>query len=200
MKRSPGATWPRRPSSFSLIELLTVIAIIAILAGLTIAAFTGVERTALRNRARNEIQAMGSALESYKADNGGYPIPAVTTFSTTNVYVTAAPNLLSGIYQQSSATLYEQLSGYTNVNYIYGTYPTPPSHVYYAFSPRQLGNNSTAATAPVFVQDPFGNSYGYFNGNGTNMPFNGTNQYDLWSTAGDTGGTNMPGWVTDWAN
>jgi hypothetical protein len=143
---------------------------------------------------------MGSALESYKADNGGYPIPAVTTFSTTNVYVTAAPNLLSGIYQQSSATLYEQLSGYTNVNYTYGTYPSPPSHVYYAFNPRQLGNNSTAASAPVFIRDPFGNSYGYFNGNGTNMPFNGTNQYDLWSTAGDTGGTNMPGWVTDWAN
>jgi type II secretory pathway pseudopilin PulG len=200
MKKMSRLNGSRRPNSFSLVELLTVIALIAILAGLTIAAFSGVQRTALRNRAQNEIKAMGSALESYKADNGGYPIPAAVTFTSTNVYTTAAPNLLNGIYQQSSATLYEQLSGYTNVNYTYGTYTSPPGHVYYAFNSRQLGNNNAASGAPVFIQDPFGNSYGYFNGNGVNVPFNGTNQYDLWSTAGDTAGTNMPGWTTDWGN
>jgi prepilin-type N-terminal cleavage/methylation domain-containing protein len=197
MSRAPGS---RRPNSFSLVELLTVMAIIAILAGLTIAAFAGVERTSLRSRATNEIRAMGSALESYKADNGSYPNPVSVTFTSTNVYLTAAPNLANGIYQQSSALLYEQLSGYTNANYTYGTYTAPPGHIYYAFASRQLGNNKTAAGGPVFVQDPFGNSYGYFNGNGTNMPFNGTNQYDLWSTAGDTAGANMPGWITDWGN
>ena len=99
MKKSSRTILSRRLGGFSLIELLTVLTIIAILAGLTIAAFSGVHRTALRNRARNEIQAIGSAMESYKADNGSYPTPPAAIFTSTNVYTTASPNspLPSGI-------------------------------------------------------------------------------------------------------
>ena len=43
------------PTSFTLVELLTVIAIIAILVGLTLAAYSGVAKTAARSRARSEI-------------------------------------------------------------------------------------------------------------------------------------------------
>jgi prepilin-type N-terminal cleavage/methylation domain-containing protein len=199
--KSSRATLYGRPDGFSLIELLTVLVIIAILAGLTLAAFSGVQRSALRSRAKNEIAALGASLESYKADNGSYPTPPATTFTSTNVYLTAAPNLAGGTYQMSSEYLYEALTGRTN-------YSDPPAtagtHIYYVFNARQLGNNSATAGGPIYIQDPFGNSYGYFNGyyGGATpqLPFNGTNQYDLWSTAGDTGGTNMPGWVTDWGN
>jgi prepilin-type N-terminal cleavage/methylation domain-containing protein len=57
MKKSSRAMLSRWPKGFSLVELLVVITIIAILVGLTLAAFSGVQRSAYRNRARNEIGA-----------------------------------------------------------------------------------------------------------------------------------------------
>ena len=53
-------------------------------------------RVAGRDRAASEIKAMDSALESYKSDNGGYPVPpAGTGFTSINDYITASP-LLAG--------------------------------------------------------------------------------------------------------
>jgi general secretion pathway protein G len=75
----------RSLSSFTLIELLVVMVIIAILAALTLAAYTGVFKTAARARARSEITAISAALESYKTDNGVYPTPsAAVGFTSTN--------------------------------------------------------------------------------------------------------------------
>jgi general secretion pathway protein G len=42
--------------------------------------------------------------------------------------------------------------------------------------------------------DPFGYSYNYVYTNGS--PNNGTNNYDLWSTAGNSGSTNT--WIKNW--
>lgn len=59
--------------AFTLVELLTVIAIIAILAGLVLSTAGYIQNKAARSRAEAEIAAMEAALESYKADNGIYP-------------------------------------------------------------------------------------------------------------------------------
>lgn len=59
--------------AFTLVELLTVIAIIAILAGLVLSTAGYIQKKAARSRAEAEIAAMEAALESYKADNGIYP-------------------------------------------------------------------------------------------------------------------------------
>ncbi len=61
---------------FTLIELLIVVALIAVLAGLTLAALGGANQKAARDRTKAEIAAMANALESYKSQNGTYP-PAV---------------------------------------------------------------------------------------------------------------------------
>jgi general secretion pathway protein G len=58
---------------FTLMELLIVIAIIAILASLVLAAAGSVQKKGARSRTEAEIAALGAALESYKADNGDYP-------------------------------------------------------------------------------------------------------------------------------
>jgi prepilin-type N-terminal cleavage/methylation domain-containing protein len=192
----------RRPAGFSLVEMLTVLAIIAILIGIILAAISGVMRTAGRDRARSEIKTMESALESYKSDNGNYPAPGPAGFSSTNDYTGYSPLSSTGPYQGSSAFLYEQLSGYTNGGYVYGAAITPPGHVYYAFSQGQLGNNKPSAGGPVYIKDPWGNSYGYFFSTNVNLPYNGTNQYDVWSTGSDPSNppTNLPSWITDWSN
>jgi type II secretion system protein G len=44
--------------------------------------------------------------------------------------------------------------------------------------------------------DAFGNSYNYIYTNGS--PNNGTNNYDLWSTAGDTTGRASNTWIKNW--
>src|SRR5436305_4436231 len=60
-------------SGFTLLELLIVISIIIVLAGITIATMGYVQDKGRRSRAEAEIAAMSAALESYKADNGIYP-------------------------------------------------------------------------------------------------------------------------------
>ena len=187
----------RRPipnlASFTLVEMLTVIAIIAILAGLTLSAFSGVMKTAARSRSRAEIQAISTALESYNSDNGAYP--AIATFSDTNAYASANSSSSGGPYQLSSQQLYENLTGLTN----FGDVPQAGTKDYMtSLKSNQLGNNSAGGV--VYIKDPFGNSYGYFSGSAGSTPVNGTNQFDLWSTGGDVSGstTGTNSWISNW--
>lgn len=64
---------------FTLIELLVVIAIIALLASLTIGAFSYATAAAGRNRTSAAQAAIMSALERYNADFGEYPAPSAPT-------------------------------------------------------------------------------------------------------------------------
>jgi general secretion pathway protein G len=50
-----------------------VMAVISILAGITLAAMGGVNQRAARDRTKAEIAAMANALEAYKSQNGKYP-------------------------------------------------------------------------------------------------------------------------------
>lgn len=74
MKRSPSV-WSRctgRPG-FTLLELLVVVAIIVILAGLTLGTLGYVNRKGAESRARAEVAALAAAIDSYKLDFGAYP-------------------------------------------------------------------------------------------------------------------------------
>ncbi|HEY0947131.1 MAG TPA: type II secretion system protein [Opitutaceae bacterium] len=65
---SHGAT-----RAFTLIELLTVIALIGILAAITLSVMRGVKERAAINQARTELAVLATALESYKRHYGDYP-------------------------------------------------------------------------------------------------------------------------------
>lgn len=144
-----------KSNAFTLIELLVVIAIIAILASLVLAAAGFLQKKAARSKAQAQIAALGSALESYKIDNGDYP---------TN----------SGGSAPGSAVLVTTLMS------------TNGGKSYYSFSAKTTNANG-------FV-DPFGIDYNYYYAN-ESSPNNGTNNYDLWSTAG---GTNSSTWIKNW--
>lgn len=60
----------RTHSAFTVVELLIVIAIILVLAGLILATSGYVQTKGKRSRAEAEIAALSAALENYKADNG----------------------------------------------------------------------------------------------------------------------------------
>jgi general secretion pathway protein G len=63
----------RQFAAFTLIELLIVITIIAILAGLTLAAMGGLNQRAARDRARGEVAAIVNAIQSFQVQNGSFP-------------------------------------------------------------------------------------------------------------------------------
>src|SRR4030088_717522 len=78
----------RAECAFTILELLVVITIIIVLAGLILATTGYVQKKGARSRAEAEIAAMSAALESYKADNGIYP---TNSTYTENVNPTSSP-------------------------------------------------------------------------------------------------------------
>lgn len=63
----------QRENGFTLVELLTVIAIIALLAGLIFPAVISVQDKAKRSKAKSMIQSLSVALKMYQNDFGVYP-------------------------------------------------------------------------------------------------------------------------------
>src|SRR4249919_54554 len=68
-----GAWRKHRYAAFTLIELILVVGIITLLAGLVLTTAGYARKKGARVRAETEIAAMSAACESYKADNGVYP-------------------------------------------------------------------------------------------------------------------------------
>jgi len=69
MKTTPNPS--RRPRAFTLIELLTVIAIIGILAAILIPTVGAVRKRALKSQCSSNLHQMGMALNLYRNDNKG---------------------------------------------------------------------------------------------------------------------------------
>jgi len=179
----------RRYGAFTVIELLVVMTIILILAGLILATSSFVQKKGALSRTEAEIAAMSAALENYKADNGTYPVD--TTTNTLKANSDINPN--SANYKTASVYLYTQLSGNGA-----DRQPTANAKSYFAFKPNQL--SPADQTQPVlFIRDPFGNSYGYSTVKLTTPA--GTDGYnptfDLWSTAGDLSGDRNQ-WIKNW--
>jgi len=162
---------PRRPvAAFTLIELLAVITIIGILAGLTLGAAGAVRRHGATSTAKAEVAALQAACDRYYADYNLYPSNTSTTPSVVNPtnYVTAGQTLFTNLFGTNQ-------------------YNRAPSTKRY-FEPKPAMVSSTTNANPHFI-DPWGYAYGY-NSDGTNAPL-------IWSTAGTTKGeTNK--WITTW--
>lgn len=63
----------KQKSGFTIVELLIVIVIIGILAGLVITTFVGIQQRARNSERQTDINSVSSQLEGYFAKNSGYP-------------------------------------------------------------------------------------------------------------------------------
>jgi prepilin-type N-terminal cleavage/methylation domain-containing protein len=77
---------------FSLVEMLVVIAIIAILAGVGAGGYTAAQRWIAKSSTESLLAKLKIAIESYKNDKGYYPLPH-TDPDTAVVSTANAPNL-----------------------------------------------------------------------------------------------------------
>lgn len=67
------STMKKSVSGFTIVELLIVIVVIAILASISVVAFTGIQGRARDSERQSELNGVMKALEMYRAENGGYP-------------------------------------------------------------------------------------------------------------------------------
>ena len=157
----------RKPptSAFTLLEMLTVLAIIVILAGLVLSVGGYVHKKSALSRAEGEIAMLSSACESYKADNGNYPreIGASTDVIGPKQDFVAT----SAKYAASSLFLYKELTGdKTGSGKVPDGVPDDGQPQYMKdYEPRILNAKKDTSTKKItevkFLQDPFGYSYAY---------------------------------------
>jgi prepilin-type N-terminal cleavage/methylation domain-containing protein len=169
MRKSPT-------SAFTLLEMLVVLAIIVILAGLVLSVGSYVQKKSALARASGEIAALSNACESYKSDNGNYPRDVPATAGGASVTDDIWPKrdfdpTASGTaakYAASSLFLYKELTGDKT-----GSTGGQPDGIPDDGQPRYLKEydqrivNATrnpttkVITAVNYLQDPFGFPYAY---------------------------------------
>ena len=91
----------RRNGAFTLVELMVVVAVIGLIAGIVLAAAGGVQKKAARDQAKAEIKTIMVGLERYRAANGFYPVPSQnpsssSLYSNLMNYVPFRTNSVSG--------------------------------------------------------------------------------------------------------
>lgn len=182
-----------RSRAFTLVELLTVMAVIAILAGLTLSTVGYVQKRAARSRTESEIQALEGALEAYKADNGTYPRDSAT--DTLNPRTAVTPSN----YAAAAKFVYGELAGDRDWDRVTDDGATR----YFEFRPEMLSPTNSKSKVNYIV-DPFGFCYGYSTvgslatsgSSATEAGYNPT--FDLWSTGGQTSTSGTVRWISNW--
>lgn len=213
------------PQAFTLVEMLTVMAIIAILTGLVISVGGYAQNKAARERALGEIQEMTTACESYKNDYGGYPQDSDTDLLDPRLDGNPNSGASFDRYKKSCLALYSALTGDTDgaASGKPDGRPEAGKKTYIDFKPNRLSYDKDAngnIKEVKYIQDPFGNCYGYSTmalkqeqeyretvkkdptaARPTAAQVKGYNPtFDMWSTGGQTDILNAAKWVKNWGN
>jgi general secretion pathway protein G len=148
MKTSPR----RHPAAFTLIELMAVIVIIVILAGIVVNSMGYVNEKQARSKAKVQIDLLSKALEDYKMDMGSYPLTTDKTGTYTSSTGTGTSSILFKHLYWDSDNDNSGVPGDTDQK-IYLPELDPANN--------KLGWTSGTAGAALPITDPWGNQYCY---------------------------------------
>ncbi len=141
----------KNQSGFTIVELLIVIVIIGILAGLVITTFVGIQGRARNSERQTDINSISTQLEGYFAKNSGYPSLA---------------DLNSGTWRTNNEVkigdgdkAFADPSSPTTVT-LSGTVPSAVGNSYsYVPTPANCNSPTTAAAPPVAGTTPYCSGY-----------------------------------------
>lgn len=163
----------RRSAGFTLIELMAVITIIIILAGLVVGGMAFVSERQAKEKAKVQIALLSKAIEEYKLEMGSYP-------GTSSQFGGASATGKGGDYSQVLyAALYSEGLSYQNQS-------NPPANWSKAtkiFLPEldpTTSKQGWTSTSETKIRDPWGNPYLYRVGTNAQNP-----DFDLWSKGKD---------------
>ncbi len=158
----------RKSSGFTLVEILTVIAIIGILAAMLLVVLTQIKNKALKTRARKEISDVVTAIEGYDSQYGQFPVStgvrdtaSTQDFTYGDVLLTSA--LGPGSYGTNNSEVIAILMDITN-------YPTagPTANLNHSKNTQQrpflsanmVSDTNLPGVGPDLVyRDPWGTPY-----------------------------------------
>lgn len=127
-------------SGFTIVELLIVIVVIAILATISIVAYTGIQNRAAQTAIVSEVNQWKRLFEAYKAVHGRYPAPAAGDPLTSGGPGTSSPSTYC------LGTGFPQVSG---VSYCHVVSSTSEWRVEESTGAYLLSQLSTVGTPPV---------------------------------------------------
>jgi general secretion pathway protein G len=174
----------RGRAAFTLIELMAVITIIVILAGIVVGGMGYVNEKQARGRASVQIALLSKALEEYKLDMGTYP----PTANRTGTFTTNGTNTSSILFR---ALYHDGIVDDTKRIYLPELDPVNSKQ---GWTTTPVGTNTT-------ITDPWGNQYCYRTATAANGSANADTQnpdFDLWSAGKD--GKSVPGTPADASN
>jgi prepilin-type N-terminal cleavage/methylation domain-containing protein len=159
----------RRTHAFTLLELLSVMAILLILSGLAFGMVRGTKQRASLAKAKTELSHLAQALEEYKRHYGDYPQTSASLANSQKVTGTAGPgqttaqarlfNALIGVYAPSNFST--RVNGPLLVDVSKLTVEVPAQLTSTTFAVANGSPPAKQALGNAFL-DPWGNRYMYF--------------------------------------
>jgi prepilin-type N-terminal cleavage/methylation domain-containing protein len=141
---------------FTLVELITTLAVIAILMAFLIPALTAVQKTAVTVRQKAQFHTISLGLEAFNQDNGYYP-PSAYVSSPVNTYYTASERLAEAMIGQDglgfhpssrfTTTALADLNGDGQPEPLYRNYANFENFAYYQL-PGNMEANLKIRTGP----------------------------------------------------
>ena len=155
---------------FTLIEMMTVITIIIILAGITVAGMGFITDRQANAKAKVDIELLSKAIEEYKLDFGDYP----GFDEHTDVEGDVSDELYNALFYEGYVAL-EANGGDGSIDiYLNELDPRSGKQSWVAKT------NANRPPADLQIVDPWGRPYRYRKGDNAQNP-----DFDLWSTGKD---------------